>query len=386
MSKHIGPRGSRPRTLFLGSEIYRGSSYGPKHPLSIPRVSTAMDLCRAMGWLPDALYRDSPMATPEQLARFHTPDYIEALRLAEERQHVDAEAGERYNLGRIDNPIYPEVYRRPAISAGAAILAARLLLDEADIVYSPASGTHHAWPARASGFCYTNGPVLGILALLDAGVERVYYVDLDAHHGDGVEAAFAEDDRVLTLSVHEDGRWPFTGKAKDRAGGMARNLPVPQGFNDTEMAFLVEEAILPLGRAFAPQALVLQTGADALADDPLSRLELSNHALWDAVRRLIGLAPRVMVVGGGGYNPWSVGRCWAGIWAVLNGIDPAVPAAPAAERVLRSLTWSRAAGRNPPEHWFTMFPDTPRPGPVRDPVRRVVELAIEGGLSQLALR
>ena len=366
------------RRLFIGSEIYRGSSYGPKHPLAIPRVSTAMDLCRAMGWLPDSVYRDSPQATLQQLERFHTPDYIAALHRAESAQRVDPETGERYNLGRLENPIFPEMYRRPAISTGAAILGARLLLErEAGIVYSPASGTHHARPGRASGFCYFNAPVLGILELLDGGIERVYYVDLDAHHGDGVEEAFADDHRVLTLSVHEDGRWPFTGKAEDRTSVMARNLPVPPGFNDTEMAFLMANAILPLGRAFRPQVVVVQTGSDALAEDPLSRLELSNHALWGAVRALMDLAPRMLVVGGGGYNPWSVGRCWAGVWATLNGIDPDVPPTAEAERVLRALTWNRAAGRNPPEHWFTTIADLPRPGPVRDAVRRVVAVTME---------
>ncbi|WP_247895671.1 acetoin utilization protein AcuC [Azospirillum brasilense] len=365
------------RPLFLGSEIYRGSSYGAKHPLAIPRVSTAIDLSRAMGWLPDAVYRDSPLATPEELGRFHSPDYLAALHRAEADQRVDAETGERYNLGRLENPVFPEMYRRPAISTGAAILAGRLLAEvPAGIVYSPASGTHHARPGRASGFCYLNAPVLGILALLDSGIDRVLYVDLDAHHGDGVEDAFADDDRVLTLSVHEDGRWPFTGKAEDRPGALAFNLPVPPGFNDTEMDHLLEAAILPVGRAFHPQALVIQTGADALAEDPLSRLELSNGALWRAVRALMGLAPRLMVVGGGGYNPWSVGRCWAGIWAVLNGIDPAVPPTPEAEGVLRALSWSRAAGRNPPEHWFTTLADAPRPGPLRDEVRRVAAAAI----------
>ena len=364
------------RPLFLGSEIYRGSSYGAKHPLAIPRVSTAIDLSRAMGWLPDAVYRDSPMATPQELVRFHALDYIAALHRAEAEQRVDAGTGERYNLGRLENPIFPEMYRRPAISTGAAILAGRLLAGApAGIVYSPASGTHHARPGRASGFCYFNAPVLGILALLDSGIERVLYVDLDAHHGDGVENAFADDDRVLTLSVHEDGRWPFTGKVEDRPGALACNLPVPPAFNDTEMDYLLETVIMPLGQAFRPQALVIQTGADALAEDPLSRLELSNGALWRAVRALLGLAPRVLVVGGGGYNPWSVGRCWAGIWAVLNGIDPAVPPTPEAEGVLRALSWSRAAGRNPPEHWFTTLGDAPRPGPIRDEVRRVAAAA-----------
>lgn len=366
------------RPLFLGSEIYRGSSYGASHPLAIPRVSTCTDLCRAMGWLPDDAYRDSPQATAAELARFHDPAYIAALERAEREQGVDADTAERFRIGRMGNPVFREVYRRPAISAGAAILAGRLLAAAGQgVVYSPASGTHHARPAAASGFCYTNAPVLGILALLDGGLRRVLYVDLDAHHGDGVQDAFADDDRVLTISVHEDGRWPFTGAADDRAGGTARNLPVPAGFNDSELGWLIDHAILPLGGAFAADAVVIQSGADALTEDPLSRLELSNRALWDAVAAVAGLASRVLVVGGGGYNPWSVGRAWAGVWATLNGIDPEVPPTAAAVGVLRALTWTRSAGRNPPEHWMTTIADRPRPGPVRDHVRRVAAAAVE---------
>lgn len=369
---------SEPRPLFLGHGIYRQSSYGPKHPLSIPRVSTCMDLCRAMGWLPDAQYIDSPEATADEMARFHHDDYLAALARAEREQRVDAETGARYNLGKLENPVYPEMYRRPAVSSGAAILAGRVLAEAPGVIYSPASGTHHARPGRASGFCYTNAPVLAILALLDGGVGRVLYVDVDAHHGDGVQDAFADDDRVFTISVHEDGRWPFTGPVEDRAGGMARNLPVPPGFNDSEMDYLLDRVILPLGEAFRPDAVVIQSGADAILEDPLSRLELSNRALWRAVGAVARLAPRVLVVGGGGYNPWSVGRAWAGVWATLNGIDPDVPPTREAEAVLRALTWSRAAGRNPPEHWFTTIPDAPRPGEVRDAVRRVAALATAG--------
>lgn len=363
--------------LFIGGEIYRGSTYGPKHPLAIPRVSTAIDLSRAMGWLPDEVYLDTHVASERELARFHTADYIAALKRAEAEQRVDEATATRHNLGKLENPVFAEMYRRPAHSSGSALQAARILGDRpAGLVYAPAAGTHHARRDRASGFCYFNAPVLGILELLDHGLERVLYVDLDAHHGDGVEEAFADDDRVLTVSIHEDGRWPYTGKAEDRAGGMARNLPVPPGFNDSEMEHVMEAAVLPLARAFRPQAMVIQTGADALAEDPLSRLDLSNRALWDAVAALLPLAPRVLVVGGGGYNPWSVGRCWAGIWAVMNGIDPAVRPTAEAEAVLRALTWNRAAGRNPPDHWFTTLGDERRPGPVRDAVKRVAETAM----------
>lgn len=359
------------RPLFLGGEIYRHSSYGKKHPLSIPRVTVAMDLARAMGWLDESRYLDSPMATEAQLARFHTRDYIAAVQQAERDQRVDLETAQRYGLGKLENPVFPEMYRRPAIAVGAAIQAAELLRD-GGVVYSPASGTHHARPARASGFCFFNAPVLGILSLLDQGLDRILYIDLDAHHGDGVQDAFHDDERVLTVSIHEGGRWPYTGKVEDRAGGMARNLPVPAGFHDSELRYLVEEALIPLACAFRPQAMVIQTGADALADDPLSRLSLSNRALWHAVSELLGLAPRTLVVGGGGYNPWSVGRAWAGIWAVLCGIDPAgTPLTPEAVSVLRGLTWDRREGRNPPAYWFDRLHDAPREGPIREEIRMV---------------
>lgn len=358
------------RPMFLGSEVYRNSTYGKKHPLSIPRVSTAIDLSRAMGWLPDSSYLDSPIATPDQLARFHEPDYVAAVMRAEAEQRVDADTMARFNLGKLENPVFPEMFRRPATASGASILAADMVLG-GGIVYSPAGGTHHGRPGRASGFCYFNDPVLGILRLLDLGLDRIYYVDLDAHHGDGVQDAFHADERVFTLSIHEGARWPHTGKLDDRAGGMARNLPMPSGFNDTELRFLMEQAVLPLGELFRPQAIVVQCGADALADDPLSRLELSNRALWQAVAELAALAPRALVLGGGGYNPWSVGRCWAGVWATLNGIDPDVPPNAEAEAILRSITWNRREGRNPPERWFTTIADDPHEGPIREEVREI---------------
>ncbi len=366
----------RPR--FIGSEIYRRSTYGGRHPLAIPRVSTCIDLCRALGWLPPAtdfgdVYIDSPRASAAELARFHDPAYIDAVQRAEAAQDLPKEQQLRFNLGRNGNPIYPEVFRRPATACGASILAGRTLAAGAAKIYSPASGTHHGRPDRASGFCYFNDPALAILALLDGGLERVFYLDVDAHHGDGVQDAFHDDPRVFTLSIHENARWPMAeegaGTLDDRAGGQARNLPVPEGFNDSEMDFLMEAAVLPLIEGFAPQALVVQCGADALAEDPLSKLALSNGALWRVVARVKDLAPRLLVTGGGGYNPWSVGRAWAGVWATLNGFEVPDRLPEAAEAVLRALEWRHSRGRNPPEAWFTTLADPPRPGPLRPEVR-----------------
>jgi acetoin utilization protein AcuC len=274
--------------------------------------------------------------------------------------------------------LFPEIFSRPATACGASLMAAEILLAARDdaIIYSPAGGTHHGRSDRASGFCYLNDPVLAMLRLLDGGVGSIFYVDLDAHHCDGVADAFADDERVVIVSVHEEARWPFTGSLGDEGGGNVFNLPVPAGFNDSEMDFVTENLIMRLGTALAPEIVVVQCGADALAEDPLSKLALSNNALWRALAALKRLAPRLLVLGGGGYNPWSVARCWAGNWAILN--DIAIPRVlpQAGEAVLRSLAWSRSAGRNPPEHWFTTLADAPNRGPVREELRRrVAQLA-----------
>ena len=355
--------------LFFGSEIYRGSSYGGHHPLRVPRVSTVMDLSRALGWLPAAQYRTSPRAKPAALTLWHDPDYVAALQAAEARQWVSDETRATYGLGTGSNPVFPEIYRRPATAAGASMLAAELLRD-GGVIYHPAGGTHHGMPARASGFCYLNDPVLGMLRLRRLGVGRIAYVDIDAHHPDGVEHAFAADPETLLISVHEERRWPFTGALTDRGVGNVFNLPVPRGLNDSEMRLIAEALILPLVAGFRAEAIVLQCGADAVEEDPLSRLTLSNNAHWEIVAALRPLAPRYLVTGGGGYNPWSVGRLWTGVWATLAGHEIPERLDGAAEAVLRALRFEgNSRGRNPPEAWFTTLRDPRREGPIRDEIR-----------------
>jgi acetoin utilization protein AcuC len=364
------------RPFYVGSEIYRRSSYGPKHPLAVPRVSVCTDLVRAMGWMEEARFLEAQLAGDGLLHRFHTPDYVAALKRAEAEQAVSDEVRARHALGAAGNPIFREMFRRPATSAGGVALACRTVLP-GGVVHCPGGGTHHGRPDRASGFCFLNDCVLGISEWLAAGLSRVVYLDIDAHHGDGVQDAFHDDDRVFTISVHEAGRWPNTGLAQDRAGGMARNFPVPQGFNDSEMRWLLHEAILPLVERFRPQAIMLQAGADALEEDPLAKLSLSNNAHFQVVRAVMGLAPRLVVTGGGGYNPFSAGRCWAGIWATLNGIEIPDRATPEASAVLGELHYARVAGRRPPAHWLETLRDAPREGLVREEIRRLAALALE---------
>ncbi|MFC2968954.1 acetoin utilization protein AcuC [Acidimangrovimonas pyrenivorans] len=353
--------------VFIGSEIYRRSSYGGAHPLRVPRVSTVIDLARALGWLGPGRYRTSPRAKPAALTLWHSPDYIAALQAAEAAGAVSAAVRDRHGLGTVSNPVFPQMFRRPATSAGGVMLAAELLR-HGGVAYVPGGGTHHGLPDRANGFCYLNDPVLGMLALRRLGVGRIAYVDIDAHHCDGVEQAFAGDAETLLISVHEERRWPFTGALEEDGGGNCFNLPVPRGFNDSEMRAALEGLILPRVSAFRPDAVVLQCGADAVEEDPLSRLALSNNAHRAVVAALRDLAPRFLVLGGGGYNPWSVGRCWAGVWATLAGEELPEWLPAEAETVLRGLGWHRR--RAPEEAWFTTLADPPREGPVRPEIRQ----------------
>ncbi|MBS1300804.1 acetoin utilization protein AcuC [Loktanella sp. SALINAS62] len=355
--------------LFIGSEIYRTSSYGPFHPLRVPRVSTVMDLVRAMGWLAPGQYRTAPRAKPAALMSFHTPEYVTALEQAERDQAVSDAVRARHALGTSNNPIFPEMWRRPVTSAGAVMLAGELLRN-GGIVYTPAGGTHHGFPDRAGGFCYLNDPVLAIQSLRRNGARRIAYVDIDAHHCDGVDHAFHADPDTLLISTHEDGRWPRTGHLDETGAGNVFNLPLPRGAHDDDMALVRDTVILPALAAFRPDAVVLQCGADAVEEDPQSRLSLSNNAHWVILQAIMPLAPRLMVLGGGGYNPWSVGRLWSGNWAILNGhpIPDELPGA--AQNVLSALRWDgQRRVKVPPAHWITTLRDVPRPGPVHAQTR-----------------
>ena len=353
------------KPIFIGSEIYRGSSYGPSHPLHIPRVSTVMDLCRALGWIAPDQYRTSPRAKAQALTGFHTAEYVAALEWAESVQAVDDRMRTRHGLGTTANPVFPEMFRRPATGAGGVMLAAHLVR-EGGVVHVPGGGTHHAFADRANGFCYLNDPMLCLLSLRALGLSRIAYVDIDAHHCDGVEAALGAAEDMLLISVHEERRWPFTGALGDDGGGRAINLPVPKGFNDSEMQLVLERLILPTLERFAPQAIVLQCGSDAIEEDPLSRLALSNNAHVRVALALRALSPRLIVLGGGGYNPWSVGRCWTRVWGALNGLAAPGVLPVAAQTVLAALSWNRKArGRVPSAAWLATLEDPPRDGPVR---------------------
>ncbi len=328
-----------------------------------------------LGWLEHDDYLDSPRASAEQLLRYHDAQYIQTLRRAEERGSVAKDERDRYRIGTMENPVFPGLFRRATTSVGGSILAAERAL-QGVTAFHPSGGTHHGRPDRASGFCYFNDPVFAIMTLLDGAVDRVLYVDLDAHHGDGVQDAFSDDSRVFTISIHEENRWPHSGPVEDRAGGAARNLPVPKGFNDSEMEYLIEYAVMPLAQGFRPQALVITCGTDALDGDPLSGLKLSNRALWNAVEHLLKLTKRNVVLGGGGYNPWTLIRCWSGLWGRLSGrvLPEALPLE--AQAYLQQLECDLVDDEDIRADWISTLVDQPNTGPVRQEIRNLVDIVL----------
>lgn len=372
------------RALFVGHDIYRRPAYGSLHPLAIARVETVADLCAALGWLPADEFRASPRADERELAAFHDPAYVAALREACAAGRVEPAVRERFAIGTMENPLFAGAFERAATSVGGSIVAARLAL-EGRVAFHPAGGTHHGRPARASGFCFFNDPVFALLTLLAAGLERVAYVDLDAHHGDGVHDAFAADARVRLVSIHEAGRWPGTGSLEDHAAGGVLNLPVPQRFNDAELRLLIADLVVPFVARFRPQAIVVTCGADALDGDPLARMALTNVALWDAVDTLVSLAPCAVVLGGGGYNPWTLARYWTGLWARLSGraIPVALPAPGRA--VLANLSCDLVDDEDVRDEWVEALADAPRASTVRPEVLRLRDTAFARiGLAEAA--
>jgi len=358
------------KAILIGSEIYRSSQFGGKHPLSIPRVSAVLDLVRAIGICDKEEYKTGPCAKPELLKSFHTADYIAVLKKTEVAQKISEKDAKTYNIGSLSNPVFPEMFKRPATSVGSSLLAADLVANGGR-AYSLGGGLHHGMTGYANGFCFLNDLAFAINRLRDLGVQRIAYIDLDAHHCDGVAAAFPEDENLFVVSTHERKRWPFTGGLDENIPDRFLNVPLPSHCNDSEFMFVFEKLVLPLLDRFQPEALIIQGGADALVEDPMSRLCLSNQVIFKILSILLGSSQRVLLTGGGGYNPWTVARLWTGFWALISGrtIPEVLPNQ--ATELLRSLSWQRQT--KPKEIMLNSIYDVPMEGQLRDEVRDIVK-------------
>ena len=315
-----------------------GYDFGPGHPMSSDRIDLTVALAAGLGLLeqPDVAVVAAGEASDELLTTVHEPAYVAAVRAASAAGVTDEARG----LGTEDNPVFPGMHEAAArMVAGSVDAALALWRGEAEHAVNVGGGLHHAMPGAASGFCIYNDAAVAIRAALAAGASRVAYVDLDAHHGDGVQAVFWDDPRVLTVSVHETGvrLFPGTGFPREIGGpgaeGSAVNVALPSGTGDAGWLRALDAVVPPLLRAFAPDLLVTQHGCDTHRLDPLTTLRTSVDGQRVAASMLHDLAHEVaggrwLALGGGGYARVEVvPRVWAHVigLATHRPVDPAAP-------------------------------------------------------------
>lgn len=316
------------KTAFVYSPRFADYEYGEEHPLQPERTRKTVELCQKFGLLDKPwinMFEPHPAAR-QKLALFHDWDYLAALK--EANDGVFKEKMIEFGLGTVDCPVFPGVYDYSLLVTGGTLLATKLVEEgRYDLAFNIAGGFHHAHRANAEGFCYINDIVIAIRDLLRRG-HRIAYVDIDAHHGDGVQGAFYEDERVLTISLHESGKtlFPWSGFETEIGLGAGRgyniNIPLPPQTDDEAFLLAFDEIVPAALTAFEPDIVFALLGADSLLADPLSHLNLTNNGYAEAVNTIEAISPRCVALGGGGYHMQSVTRAWALAWAVMNGIEP----------------------------------------------------------------
>jgi acetoin utilization protein AcuC len=352
MDERSGPSVSHDTSLrVFWDERLTSYDFGPEHPMNPVRVELTMALARDLGVL------DAPGVTVEGFA----PADDDLLRLVHDPAYIDAVRAERTDpargLGLTDNPVFPGMHDASALVAGATVAAARAVWSGATPhAANIAGGLHHAMRGAASGFCVYNDPAIAIAWLLEQGARKVAYVDVDVHHGDGVQAAFYDDPRVLTISLHETPRTLFPGTGLPQecgAAGTSVNVALPPGTDDKHWLRAFDAVVPPLLREFAPEVLLTQQGCDSHELDPLAHLTLSVDGQRAAYRALHRLAHetaggRWILVGGGGYElVHVVPRAWTHLLAEAaeRPIAPETPTPQAWRDYVRERTGARAPER-----------------------------------------
>ncbi len=302
--------------------------YGPAHPFKPIRARVMNELLARYGLNLDGAHQvRAPFIMDEDLLRlFHTTGYIELLKRGEQGEFSFdmLQAG----LGTPDNPLFPGMYQY-ALEASSATYEGAMLLHrgEARFVMNPFGGFHHAGQEHAEGFCYINDIAVTIADLVKKG-RRVAYVDIDAHHGNGVQDAFFTTDQVLTISLHESGEslYPGTGFEGETGAGKGYgynvNIPLHAGTDDHVYLEAFEALVPPLVKHFGPDILVACIGCDTHRDDPLAHLNLTSNGYTRAISLLNDLSPKILAVGSGGYNLYRTAALWTLAWATFCGLEP----------------------------------------------------------------
>jgi acetoin utilization protein AcuC len=314
------------KTALIYSGDFNCFGYNESHPFKVQRYLLAYELIRSFGLIAaGTLITDYLPVTEEELLTFHSADYL--ARLKEFSQSSESRADFRYGLGDVENPVFYGLYDWACLGTAGTMEAVRLVMDGGyDIAFNLAGGWHHAHRAKASGFSYLNDSVIAINKLLAKG-KRVVYLDIDAHHGDGVQEAFYDTDQVLTISLHESGVYFFPGTGFEHEIGVGKgkgfsvNVPLLAHTDDALYMKAFDEVAFPLIAAYDPDIIFTQLGADTFRTDPLTRLEITTHSYSYILKKLKALKIPWVAVGGGGYDNINVARAWSIAWAVMNGVE-----------------------------------------------------------------
>ena len=295
----------------------------PMKPVRLQHTYELLEAYHAFDGENSTLVEPRP-ATDEEICALHDLEYVEAVKSFSRGERMSGPARFNFSTGG-DNPIYEGMYEAAALSTGASLVAAELVDGgRANVAFNISGGLHHAAAGNASGFCVFNDPAVAIKYLLGKGL-RVVYVDIDAHHGDGVQNAFYDTERVLTVSLHESGRFLFPGTGSvDEIGtgsgrGFSVNLPFYPYTDDDTYLWAFREIVPPLVKAFRPDVLVTQLGIDSYYNDPLTHLLLSSRGFVEAVREFARMGLPWLAMGGGGYDLGAVARCWTLAYGVMAG-------------------------------------------------------------------
>jgi len=314
------------KTALIYGDEFLNYNFGPTHPLRPMRQKLTYELMRSLRLLESShiFLRPPRLASEDELLLFHDGDYIEMVKKYSRVGRGALDAG--------DTPAFKDCYEATALVVGSSLRAAELVMScEADHAFNPSGGLHHAHPDRASGFCIFNDAAVTIQFLRkNYGLERLAYLDIDVHHGDGVMYAFYDDPSLLDIDLHEDGSFIFPGtgfeyEMGEGAGrGLKINVPLPPSTGDDQWQRAFEEIVPRALRSFKPEAILVQCGLDAHADDELGHLNLTTATyvhVSATIHRLAHemCAGRLIMLGGGGYNLSNVARSWTLMFAEVGG-------------------------------------------------------------------
>ena len=315
-------------SIFYYSHQLAQYEFGPDHPFKPERAQKVLELCNRYGVLnqQSMTIKTPPSLKRETLLLAHSDEYLDVL------ERIGA--GEifqemlQFGIGTEDNPPLRGIYEWSSKCAGATWEGMIELLDkDTDIVFNPLGGFHHARRSRAEGFCYINDLVIAIKEALNYD-RKITYLDIDAHHGNGVQEAFYREDRVQFISIHESGKYiyPYSGTVEEsgegKGEGFTINIPLPPKTDDEVYLEVFHRIVVPLIKDFRPDVLVAEIGADTMISDPLTDLMLTNNSYTEIVREIKGLCRKILATGGGGYDIYRTARCWTLAWAILNEVEP----------------------------------------------------------------